>query len=215
MIPLANYNLYENFLSRGFSPIVLRSHPLRPTRRFTMVTEFSQWLAAMESHDFTLTNPMQRGMMDSAVSVLDPESSHLILKEILPIWVEEITKEFDSRPTTSRTASLSMLEEIDFWRAETAKLLRLKTEVASDKIGKALKNYNPKEVKEVGVIRTFIVDITAKHQEAVSNQNFLGTLEAPVKEIHIIPMENLRELFKNIFVYVFIIWNNSQFYSSP
>ena len=80
MIPLANYNLYENFLSRGFSPIVLRSHPLHPTRRFTMVTEFSQWLAAMANDDFTLINPMEAGMMDSAVSVLDAESSSLILQ---------------------------------------------------------------------------------------------------------------------------------------
>ena len=180
-----------------------------------MVTEFSQWLAAMDSDDFTLNDPMQKGMMTSSVSVLDADSSNLILQEILPIWVEEITKEFDSRSTTSRTASLSMLKEIDFWRAETAKLLRLKTEVGSDKIGKVLKNYNPKEVKEVGVIKNFIVDITAKHEEAVSNQNFLGTLEAPVKEINIIAMENLKELFKNIYVYVFVIWNNSKFYSSP
>ena len=143
------------------------------------------------------------------------QTIRFVLLEILPIWVEEITTEFDSRPTTSRTASLSMLKEIDFWRAETAKLLRLKTEVGSDKIGKALKNYNPKEVKEVGVIKSFIIDVNAKHQEAVSNQNFLGTLEGPVKEIHIIPMENLRELFKNIFVYVFVIWKNSKYYSSP
>ena len=135
--------------------------------------------------------------------------------EILPIWVEEITKEFDSRPTTSRTSSLSILKEIDFRRAEASKLLRLKTEVASDKISKALKNYNPKEVKEVGAIRSFVVDIKAKQQEAVSNQNFLGTLEEPVKEIQTIPMENLKELFKNIYVKVFVIWNNSKFYSSP
>ena len=91
----------------------------------------------------------------------------------------------------------------------------MKTEVASDKISKALKNYNPKEVKEVGAIRSFVVDITAKQQEAVSNQNFLGTLEEPVKEIQTIPMENLKELFKNIYVKVFVIWNNSKFYSSP
>ena len=91
----------------------------------------------------------------------------------------------------------------------------MKTEVASDKINKALKNYNPKEVKEVGAIRSFVVDITAKQQEAVSNQNFLGTLEEPVKEIQTIPMENLKELFKNISVKVFVIWNNSKFYSSP
>ena len=91
----------------------------------------------------------------------------------------------------------------------------MKTEVASDKINKALKNYNPKEVKEVGAIRSFVVDITAKQQEAVSNQNFLGTLEEPVKEIQTIPMENLKELFKNIYVKVFVIWNNSKFYSSP
>ena len=45
-----------------------------------MVTEFSQWLAAMATKDFTLINPMQEGMMDSAVSVLDAESSNLILK---------------------------------------------------------------------------------------------------------------------------------------
>ena len=135
--------------------------------------------------------------------------------EILPIWVEEITTEFDSRPTTSRTASLSVLKEIDFWRLETAKLLRLKTEVGSDKIGKALKHYNPKEVKEVGAIKSFIIDVNTKHQEAVSNQNFLGTLEGPVQEIHLIAMENLKELFKNIYVYVFIIWNSSQYYSSP
>ena len=45
-----------------------------------MVTEFSQWLAAMATEDFTLINPMQEGMMDSAVSVLDAESSNLILK---------------------------------------------------------------------------------------------------------------------------------------
>lgn len=45
-----------------------------------MVTEFSQWLAAMATEDFTLINPMQEGMMDSAVSVLDAESSNLILQ---------------------------------------------------------------------------------------------------------------------------------------
>ena len=110
---------------------------------------------------------------------------------------------------------MSILKEIDFWRSETSKLLRLKNEVSSDKIGKTLKNYNPKEVKEVGAIRNFVIDITAKHKEAVSNQNFLGTLEDPVKEIHTIPMENLKELFKNIYAYVFIIFKNSQFYSNP
>ena len=110
---------------------------------------------------------------------------------------------------------MSILSEIDFWRAETAKLLRLKTEVSSDKIGKALRDYNPKDVKEVGVIRSFIIDITAKHQEAVSNQNFLGMLEEPVKDIQTVQMENLRELFKSIFSKVFIIFNNSQYYSSP
>ena len=141
--------------------------------------------------------------------------SNILHLEILPIWVEEITKEFDSRPTTSRTASLSILKEIDFWRTEAAKLLRLKTEVSSDKIIKTLKCYNPKDVKEVGMIRNFVTDITAKHKEAVSNQNFLSTLEEPVKEIHSIPMENLKELFKNIFVYVFVIFKNSQFYSNP
>ena len=76
-------------------------------------------------------------------------------------------------------------------------------------------NNSHKEVKEVGVINSFIIDVNAKHQEAVSNQNFLGTLEGPVKEIHIIAMENLRELFKNIFVFVFVIWKNSKYYSSP
>ena len=45
-----------------------------------MVTEFSQWLAAMATDDFTLINPMEAGMMDSAVSVLDAESSSLILQ---------------------------------------------------------------------------------------------------------------------------------------
>ena len=52
--------------------------------------------------------------------------------------------------------------------------------MASDKIGKALASYDPKEVKEVPVVRSFIVDITARHQEAVSNQDFLGVLEKPV-----------------------------------
>ena len=87
--------------------------------------------------------------------------------------------------------------------------------MASDKIGKALNKYNAKEVKEVNIVRKFIVDITAKHQEAVSNQNFLGVLENPVKEIHTVPMEDLNELFKNVFTYVFIIWDSSPFYSSP
>lgn len=183
--------------------------------QFTLVTEFSQWLAAQGTTDFTLTNPMQSGIMDSAISVLQHESSAKIVREILPIWVEEITGEFDSRPTTSRTSSLAILHEIQFWRAEAAKLLRLKTEVASDKVGSAIKQFNPKEVKEVGSVRSFIIEITQKYQEAVSNQNFLGTLESPVKEIHTIPMENLNELFKKIFSYVFIIRKNSQYYSSP
>ena len=183
--------------------------------QFTLVTEFSQWLAAQGTTDFTLTNPMQSGIMDSAISVLQHESSAKIVREILPIWVEEITGEFDSRPTTSRTSSLAILREIQFWRAEAAKLLRLKTEVASDKVGSAIKQFNPKEVKEVGSVRSFIIEITQKYQEAVSNQNFLGTLESPVKEIHTIPMENLNELFKKIFSYVFIIRKNSQYYSSP
>ena len=80
LIPLANTNLFESFLSRAFSPICLRSHPLAKSRQFTMVTEFSQWLAAMATEDFTLINPMQEGMMNSAVSVLDAESSNLILQ---------------------------------------------------------------------------------------------------------------------------------------
>ena len=83
LIPLANSNLFENFLSRGFSPIVLRTHPLHENRKFTMVTEFSQWLSAMESQDFTLINPMDKGMIDSAVEVLEPRSSELILQGIL------------------------------------------------------------------------------------------------------------------------------------
>ena len=194
---------------------MLRSHPLHSSGQFTLVTEFSQWLAAQGTTDFTLTNPMQSGIMDSAISVLQHESSAKIVREILPIWVEEITGEFDSRPTTSRTSSLAILHEIQFWRAEAAKLLRLKTEVASDKVGSAIKQFNPKEVKEVGSVRSFIIEITQKYQEAVSNQNFLGTLESPVKEIHTIPMENLNELFKKIFSYVFIIRKNSQYYSSP
>ena len=180
-----------------------------------MVTEFSQWLSAQETTDFTLNNPMQSGMMDSAVSVLEQESTAKIVREILPIWVEEITGEFDSRPTTSRTSSLAILQEIQFWRAEAAKLLRLKTEVSSDKVGSAVKQFNPKEVKEVGSVRSFIIEITQKYQEAVSNQNFLGCLEGPVRDIHTIPMENLPELFKNIFSCVFIIRKNSQYYSSP
>ena len=215
LIPLANATSNESFLSRGFIPIVLRSHPLHSSGQFTMVTEFSQWLAAQDTPAFTLTNPMQSGIMDSAVSVLEVENSAKIVREILPIWVEEITGEFDSRPTTSRTSSLAILDEIQFWRAEAAKLLRLKTEVASDKVGSAIKQFNLKEVKEVGVIKNFIVEITQKYQEAVSNQNFIGSLEGPVKEIHTIPMENLNELFKNIFSYVFIIRKNSQYYSSP
>ena len=48
-----------------------------------MVTEFSQWLSAMESQDFTLINPMDKGMIDSAVEVLEPRSSELILQGIL------------------------------------------------------------------------------------------------------------------------------------
>ena len=138
-----------------------------------------------------------------------------LLSEILPIWVEEITSQFDSRPSTSRTASLAILEEINFWRNEASKLYRIREEVGSDKIGKAINKYNAKEVKEVNIVKKFIVDITAKHQEAVSNQNFLGVLENPVKEIHTVPMEDLNELFKNVFTYVFIIWDSSPFYSSP
>ena len=137
-----------------------------------------------------------------------------MISEILPIWVEEITNQFDSRPTASRTASLGILEEINFWRNEASKLFRIKEEVASDKIGKAINDYNAKEVKEVNIIKKFIIDITAKHQEAVSNQNFLGVLENPVREIHNVPMEELNDLFKNIFTYVFIIWDKSPFYSS-
>ena len=135
--------------------------------------------------------------------------------EILPIWVEEITSQFDARPSTSRTSSLAILAEIDFWRKEASKLYRIKEEVASDKIGKAINKYNAKEVKEVNIIRKFIVDITAKHQEAVSNQNFLSVLENPVREIHNVPMDELNDLFKTVFTCVFIIWDKSPFYSSP
>ena len=128
--------------------------------------------------------------------------------------MEEIAGQFDGRPSASRTAGLAILQEIQFWRNEAAKLFRIKNEVASDKIGRALSKYNQKEVKEVNIIKKYIVDITAKHEEAVSNQNFLGILENPVKEIHTVPMENLSELFQNIFAYVFIIWSSSPFYSS-
>ena len=107
------------------------------------------------------------------------------------------------------------MAEIDFWRKEASKLYRIKEEVASDKIGKAINKYNAKEVKEVNIIRKFIVDITAKHQEAVSNQNFLGVLENPVREIHNVPMDELNDLFKTVFTCVFIIWDKSPFYSSP
>jgi hypothetical protein len=153
--------------------------------------------------------------MDSAVTVLAPDSEQRILREVLPIWVEEINSQFDSRPSTSRTASLTVLEEITFWRAEAAKLFRVREEVASDKIGKALARYDAKEVREVTVVKNFIVDITARHQEAVSNQDFLGVLEQPVSKIHEVAMEELRQLFDAVYGYVFIIWDSSPFYSSP
>ena len=38
--------------------------------------------------------------MDSAVTVLTPGSEREILRKVLPIWVEEINTQFDSRPST-------------------------------------------------------------------------------------------------------------------
>ena len=38
--------------------------------------------------------------MDSAVNVLTPGSEREILRKVLPIWVEEINTQFDSRPST-------------------------------------------------------------------------------------------------------------------
>ena len=45
-----------------------------------MVTEFSQWLSAIETQDFTLVNPMDEGMIEAAINVLQPKSSDLILQ---------------------------------------------------------------------------------------------------------------------------------------
>ena len=87
--------------------------------------------------------------------------------------------------------------------------------MASDKIAKAISHYDPKEVKEVSVVQNFIVDITARHQEAVSNQDFLSVLEKPVKRIHEVAMEDLQELFTIVYGYVFLVWECSPFYSSP
>ena len=59
---------------------MLRTHPLHEIRKFTMVTEFSQWLSAIETQDFTLINPMDEGMIEAAINVLQPKSSDLILQ---------------------------------------------------------------------------------------------------------------------------------------
>ena len=45
-----------------------------------MVTEFSKWVAAQDTPDFTLTNPMQDGVMDSAVNILQEDSSQKIVR---------------------------------------------------------------------------------------------------------------------------------------
>ena len=45
-----------------------------------MVTEFSQWVAAQETQDFTLTNPMKDGIMDSAVNILKEDSNEQIVR---------------------------------------------------------------------------------------------------------------------------------------
>ena len=80
LLPLADTVVTDNFLARGSVPLVLRSHPLHAARQCSVVTEFSQWLAAMENQDFTLNNPMQAGGLDSAVSVLESDSSSQIVR---------------------------------------------------------------------------------------------------------------------------------------
>ena len=80
LIPLSDESYYVFLLAQGFVPLVLRSHPLHQNRQFTVVTEFSQWVAAQETADFTLTNPMQDGVMDSAVNVLKEDSNEQIVR---------------------------------------------------------------------------------------------------------------------------------------
>ena len=215
LLPLVEQTGQVCSLAQSYTPMVLRSHPLHQASQFSSVTEFCQWVAAQETVDFTLTNPMDGGEMESVINLLKPGSEQQILREVLPIWVEEINSQFDSRPSTSRTANLTILEEIAFWRAEASKLYRVREEVGSTKIGKALACYQPKEVKEVAVVQKFIVDITAKHQEAVSNQDFLGVLQKPVKMIHEVSMDELRQLFDTVYGYVFIVWDCSPYYSTP
>ena len=80
LIPLSDESYYVFLLAQSFVPLVLRSHPLHQARQFTVVTEFSQWVAAQDTPDFTLTNPMQDGVMDSAVNILQEDSSQKIVR---------------------------------------------------------------------------------------------------------------------------------------
>ena len=77
---MSDASYYVLLLAQSFVPLMLKSHPLHETRQFTMVTEFSKWVAAQETPDFTLTNPMKDGIMDSAVNILKEDSNEQIVR---------------------------------------------------------------------------------------------------------------------------------------
>lgn len=74
--------------------------PCRARVAFSSCLLFSLFSQDADGDDFVLTNPMEGGTMDSAVTVLTPGSEREILRKVLPIWVEEINTQFDSRPST-------------------------------------------------------------------------------------------------------------------